>query len=156
MATAGAATVTAANPGATPSSALTLTITAATTLTSLSPSSARAGSAAFTLTVNGANFVNGAVVYWNGSARTTTYVSATKLTAVIHASDVATMGTAKVTVANPHTNATSPLTFTITQGAAHLTSLSPSSVQANHYSFTLTVTGTGFVSGSVVEWNGRR
>ena len=32
-------------------------------------------SAAFTLTVNGAGFVSGATVNWNGNARTTTFVT---------------------------------------------------------------------------------
>jgi hypothetical protein len=58
------------------------------------------GAAAFTLTVNGTGFVSGAVVYWNGSARTTTFVSSSKLTAAITAADVATAGTESVTVAN--------------------------------------------------------
>ena len=52
---------------------------AAATLTTLSPSSAVAGGPAFTLTVNGTGFVNGATVRWNGQARTTTFVSSTQL-----------------------------------------------------------------------------
>jgi len=39
-------------------------------LTTLVPSSGTAGGAAFTLTVNGSNFVSGATVRWNGAART--------------------------------------------------------------------------------------
>lgn len=70
-------------------------------LVSLSPSSRIAGTGAFTLTVNGANFVNGiSTVRWNGSNRTTTFVSATQLTAAITAADVLSSGTASVTVAN--------------------------------------------------------
>ena len=71
------------------------------TLTTLSPSSATAGGIAFTLTVNGTNFVNGSVVRWNGSARTTTYVSPTQLTTAITAADIASAGTFPVTVFNP-------------------------------------------------------
>ena len=71
------------------------------TLTSISPSSATAGDAAFTLTVNGSSFVNGATVRWNGADRTTTFVSATQLTAAIPASDIAAAGTAQVTVFDP-------------------------------------------------------
>jgi len=40
-------------------------------------------------------------VQWNGSARTTTYVSPTQLTAAIGAADIASPGTASVTVVNP-------------------------------------------------------
>ena len=62
------------------------------TISSLSPASATAGGPAFTLTVNGSNFVSGSVVQWNGSNRTTTFVSATQLTAAITAADIATAG----------------------------------------------------------------
>ena len=70
-------------------------------LTSLNPTSANAGGANFTLTVNGSNFMNGSVVRWNGSNRTTTYISSTQLTASIPAADIATAGSANVTVFNP-------------------------------------------------------
>ncbi|HMZ18140.1 MAG TPA: BACON domain-containing carbohydrate-binding protein, partial [Blastocatellia bacterium] len=71
------------------------------TLTSLNPSSVIVGGAAFTLTVNGSNFVAGAVVRWNGSNRTTTFAGSTQLTAQIPATDIAVAGTANVTVFNP-------------------------------------------------------
>jgi hypothetical protein len=70
------------------------------TITSLSPASATAGGSAFTLTVNGTNFVGASTVRWNGSNRATTYVSKTQLTANISAADIATAGTASVTVFN--------------------------------------------------------
>jgi hypothetical protein len=41
------------------------------------------------------------VLNWNGSARPTTFVSSSKLTAAIYAVDIASPGTAWVTVANP-------------------------------------------------------
>ena len=67
----------------------------------LIPGAVTPGSSGFTLTVHGTGFVNGAVVCWNGSARVTTFVSASQVTATILASDVATAGTASVTVSNP-------------------------------------------------------
>lgn len=67
----------------------------------LAPASAPAGGADFTLTVTGSGFVPGSTVEWNNSPRITTMVSATQLTATIYASDIATMGTAQVTVVNP-------------------------------------------------------
>jgi hypothetical protein len=70
-------------------------------ISTLSPASAVAGGPAFTLTVNGSGFVSGSVVRWNGSDRTTTFVSSTQLTAAIPASDIAVAGTAQVTVFNP-------------------------------------------------------
>jgi uncharacterized repeat protein (TIGR03803 family) len=70
-------------------------------ISSLNPSTVTAGSGAFTLTVNGTNFANGAVVNWNGSARPTTFVNGSTLTAAIPAADIATsndLATALITV----------------------------------------------------------
>jgi hypothetical protein len=71
------------------------------TLTSLSPPSQPKGGPAFTLTVNGSDFVSGAVVRWDGSDRTTTFVDATQVTAEISASDIAVHHTVDVTLFNP-------------------------------------------------------
>jgi hypothetical protein len=71
-------------------------------ITSLSPSPiTTAGSAAFTLTVNGSNFGTGATVLWNGSGLATTWVSATQLAASVPAAAIASPGTVAITVANP-------------------------------------------------------
>ncbi len=64
----------------------------------LSPGTLAPGSAATTLTLNGANFANTNTVQWNGSSRTTTFISASKLQASLLASDLATPGSAQVTV----------------------------------------------------------
>jgi hypothetical protein len=66
-----------------------------------SPDFAAPGGAAFVLTVNGTGFVSGAAVLWNGSARATTFVSSSQLTASILATDISTARTASVTVVNP-------------------------------------------------------
>jgi subtilisin family serine protease len=71
------------------------------TLTSLNPPRVAAGGAAFTLTVTGSGFVPASVIRWNGATRSTTYVSSTQLTAAIAASDVATAGSAQVSVFSP-------------------------------------------------------
>jgi hypothetical protein len=65
-------------------------------LSSLSPVLASAGGGAFSLTVNGSHFINRSEVRWNGSPRPTTFVSSTRLTAAIPATDVAIAGTAQV------------------------------------------------------------
>jgi hypothetical protein len=88
-------------------------LASAPTLTSLSPNSATAGGPAFTLTVNGSNFVSGATVRWNGTARVTTFVGSTQLTAAVLASDIAIIGTAQVTVLNPDGTISNSLTFTV-------------------------------------------
>src|SRR5512143_1125197 len=124
--------------------------------TSLGPSSAVAGGSAFTLTVNGSGFVSGSGVRWNGADRATTFVSSTQLTAAIPASDLAVAGTTQVTVYNPAPGGgtSNAQTFTINNPLPTTTSLSPSSAVAGGAAFTLTINGSGFVSGSGVRWNG--
>jgi hypothetical protein len=67
----------------------------------LIPEAVAPGGAGFTLTVNGTGFVSGATVNWNSSPRATVFLSASQLTASILESDIATAGTASITVANP-------------------------------------------------------
>ncbi len=163
IASAGTAQITVFNgaPGGGSSNALAFTVAQpnpAPTLASLSPNTAPSGGAAFTLTVNGANFINSSVVRWNGNARTTAFVSATQLSAQITAADIASPGAAQVTVFNPAPGggASPALSFTIVQPnpAPAIVSLTPNSVLAGSASFTLTITGTGFINASSVWWNG--
>ncbi|HEX2776758.1 MAG TPA: FG-GAP-like repeat-containing protein, partial [Candidatus Acidoferrales bacterium] len=160
-----AVTVTNPTPGGGTSNALTFTINAAANnpvpaISTLQPASATAGSGALTLTVNGSSFVSGAVVNFNGNARTTTFVSATKVTASILAGDVASAGTPAVTVTNPAPGGgtSNALTFTINAAANNptpaITTLQPASATAGSGAFTLTVNGSSFVSGAVVNFNG--
>ena len=127
--------------------------------TSLSPTSATAGGTSFTLTVNGSNFISSSVVKWNGTSLTTTYVSATQVKATVPAANIASAGTATVTVFNPTPGGgtSSGLTFTITSSNNPVPvalSMSPSSAAKGSSSFTLTVTGNSFISSSLVKWNG--
>src|SRR5262249_34575349 len=126
----------------------------APTLSSMNPTSTTAGAAAFTLTLNGVNFIASSVVRCNGADRPTTCVSSTQLGGASPASDVASAGTPPVTVFNPSPvgGTSAPLTFTITASnnpVPGLTQLTPSSATAGSGAFTLTVTGTGFVNGAV-------
>ncbi len=85
------------------------------TISSLMPASARPGGPDFTLTVNGSNFVSGATVQWGATALTTTFVSATQLTAAVSASQIATAGTVSITVVNPGPIISAAATFTVTE-----------------------------------------
>ncbi|PYM24323.1 MAG: hypothetical protein DMD78_09290, partial [Candidatus Rokuibacteriota bacterium] len=69
-----------------------------------------------TLTADGGNFVSTSSVSWNGSPRPTTFVSSTRLTASIAASDIATPGSVTVQVINPD-GLSNPLTFTVNPGS---------------------------------------
>src|SRR5207244_484547 len=106
------------------------------------------GGAGFTLTATGTNFISSSIVQWNGSQRATTFGSSTQLTAQITTADIATAGTASVTVFTPAPGGgtSSPQTFAITANPSPtLTSLSPSTAVAGGAAFTLSVTGSNFI-----------
>src|ERR1017187_8321027 len=70
-------------------------------ISSLSPASLTVGSAAQTLTINGANFLATSTVTYNGIAHAVTYISARQLTITLTASDLYALGSYPVVVANP-------------------------------------------------------
>ena len=119
IAQAGTAKVTVSTPGVVTSNARTETIMPRPTLLSVSPTSKKAGSGAFALTVNGtgcrpASFYAPTVVKWNGLELATTYVSATQLTAQVPASLLTKSGSATVTVTTPQVATSAGKAFTIT------------------------------------------
>ncbi|MBP7341338.1 MAG: S8 family serine peptidase [Smithellaceae bacterium] len=124
--------------------------------TGLQPSSVTAGSGAFTLTVNGSNFVADSVVRWNGADRETTFVSGTQVTASVTADDTTTGAVVPVTVFNPTPGGgtSNAQNITVNNPVPEITSLSPSSKAPGGNTFTLTVNGNRFVGTSVVRWNG--
>ncbi len=124
--------------------------------TSLSPSFALMGSPAFTLTVNGNNFVPGSFVNFNGGSRATTYISPTQLNASIPASDLNAIGTYNVTVTSPAPGGgtSNAQVFTVGNLVPTTTSITPSSMLPGSGGFTLTVNGTNFVPTSMVNFNG--
>ena len=67
----------------------------------LVPGSVPPGSGDFLLTVNGSQFVEASTINWNSAALATTFVSSTRLTATVPAANVASAGTAIVTVSSP-------------------------------------------------------
>ena len=129
------------------------TIGDAPAVTSVTPSSRTMTAAAFSLTIVGSHFVNGSTVNWGGSARPTTFVSATQLTAAIPASDLTQPGPIAVNVTNPGSVISNSMNFTIA-AAPTITSLSPTSRTAGASGQTLTINGTNFSAGSSAAWNG--
>ncbi|MCX9025939.1 MAG: hypothetical protein OIN85_07600 [Candidatus Methanoperedens sp.] len=126
------------------------------TTSSISPNSKNVGDALFTMTVTGTNFVSGSIVRFDGSDRTTTYVSTTSLTATIPASDMTSAGTHSITVLNPTPGGgtSNPQTFTVNNKVPTTSSIAPNSKNVSDLDFTMTVTGTNFVSGSIVRFDG--
>ncbi len=67
----------------------------------LAPAAVSPGTSGFTLSVSGTGFVSGATIDFNRAPLPTTFVDSGHLTAMVPAADVATAGTAAVTVVNP-------------------------------------------------------
>jgi M6 family metalloprotease-like protein len=123
-------------------------------ISSLSPATAIAGGAAFTLTVNGSGFVTpcaciqqtepGAVVQWNGTALAATVGSAGQITATVPASLIAAAGTASVTVVNPGGVASSAASFTVgSQSVPFTAACSPAAGPSAMAPFSATCTASG-------------
>ena len=159
IATAGTAQVVVVDPPtlgpSTPQPSATFTINnPVPTVTALTPASAIAGGLGFTLTVTGTNFVPSSTVQWNGSARTTTFISSTSLLATIGAGDIATGGVAHVSVSSPGPGGGSSVPANFSVVGPTISLLNPSSAVKGGTPPNLTVTGTNFVPASVVQFNG--
>jgi uncharacterized protein (TIGR03437 family) len=136
---------------------LNVAATAAPYLSGLNPSSAIAGSEAFTLTVNGTGFLSGATVTWNGTELATTVVGAAQLTAAVPGALVAAAGTANIAVTDS-AGTSNALTFMIQAGPAP--SISPAGI-VPLYSTTpsiepgewVSIYGNNLASATVI-WNG--
>jgi 6-phosphogluconolactonase (cycloisomerase 2 family) len=125
-------------------------------ISSLTPSSALAAGPAFTLQINGTNFVPASRVYFAGQLRSTTFVSSTQLNASILAGDISNEGVAVVFVFNPLPGggASISVEFTVASPAPTITSLSPTSIVAGTVVGGVSVIGSNFITSSIVNFNG--
>jgi WD40-like Beta Propeller Repeat len=140
-------------------------------ISSLSPSNMPAGSAQFTLVVNGGGFVAKTVVQWNGATIPTTLQTDSAgnvlgISATVSAALVAKPGTAFVNTLSPHSGAgtnglSNSLPFIINppgNPVPTVSSISPTCAVAGSGAFTLSVMGSNFLpasdpsGGSQVQW----
>jgi hypothetical protein len=163
IASAGTVSIRVMKSDSTTSGTLNLTITGGTTgggfsLTSISPAAVAAGSTSFTMTATGTGFVSGASITLGGTAISTTFDSATQLHATVPAANVASAATIKVGVTNPDKSTTNTLPLTVYAGGAGpaptLTNINPNSGTDLQKDQPISATGTNFVSGSKILWNG--
>jgi len=125
------------------------------TVTSISPTSFTADSLAVKLTIGGDQFTTKSVVVWGGAALATNYVSANALTATVPVTDLGKGGSVTVGVLNGSGGKLSNLTsVTVENPTPKLTALSKSSATTGGAAFTLTATGSGFVTSSKLTWKG--
>jgi hypothetical protein len=144
-------------------------------ITGVFPDTQTAGGGDFTLNLIGTNFITTSQVFWNGTcvpesgmsstcATNLFNVSTQQLTITIPAVDIATAGSAQITVVNPPSGnpavgggTSNSVTFPIlspNNPAPTITALSQLNAPAGSASFPLTVTGTNFISTSSVNFNG--
>ena len=154
------------------SSSGTVAINPSPSITGVFPDTQTAGGSDFTLNIIGTNFLTTSQVFWNGScvpapgscATNLFNVSTQQLTITIPAIDIATAGSAQITVVNPPTGnppvgggTSNSVTFPIlspNNPVPTITSLSQTSAASGSASFALVVTGTNFISTSSVNFNG--
>lgn len=128
-------------------------------LTSLDPSSAIVNSSPFTLTVNGHGFDSLSVVYFNDTAKTTTFVSDSVLTAEISTTDISLVGNYPVWVTDEW-GTSDTLYFSVFHAPPVLNSISPAIVLRYLSGGSLpsglivTATGNNFSDSSVAYFNG--
>jgi hypothetical protein len=121
-------------------------------LTSLSPAIAKAGAGSFTLNVSGSGFTNQSVIRLNSTTLTPTTLNADgSLAAVVPAELLKTGGAMKVSVVD-NGSVTNSAVLAVTNPVPTLTMISPTSVTVGFGEFELTVTGTNFVTGSVINF----
>ncbi|HEU4453409.1 MAG TPA: IPT/TIG domain-containing protein, partial [Longimicrobium sp.] len=122
----------------------------------VSPGTVQAGSAEATLTVTGSRFVAQSTVRLNGADRPTEFVSATELRARLTAADLATAGTAQVTVFSPAPGGgvSGAAELVVANPLPAVASLAPVIAVVGSAGAVVTVTGTGFVPASVVRAGG--
>ncbi len=129
-------------------------------ISSLSPSSAPYGNGTTKITITGSNFVVSDVVTWNGGDRasSTTYLDQNHVELQTSPGDLATPGTASISVSDPGlVNASPSVNFIITgpsNPVPALNGFAPSKVTAGSSDLQLLVNGSGFVPTSTVLWNG--
>lgn len=153
LATAATLSITASNGGTSgASAAVSLVVNnPAPVVTSLSAQTIAAGSTPVAITIAGTGFVSSSSVLVNGSSRSTTFVSATQLSFMLTAQDIALPGNLAVTVSNatPGGGVSSALNITVAAVSPTIASATPNSILAGSTDTTITITGTNFYTASV-------
>lgn len=125
-------------------------------ISSVDPAAVPQYSDSVTMTITGSGFVNGAVVRLNGTARLTTYVSASQLQAVLPLAATQEAMPVQVTVFNaaPGGGESAAVPLPVEHRVPTMATLSPGGAMQGDSAFVLEVTGIGFARASVIRWNG--
>ncbi|MGH2668924.1 MAG: hypothetical protein ACRDH5_07375, partial [bacterium] len=123
---------------------------------SISPESTAAGGPDLTVTVMGNDFVPSSVVRWGSTELATTYVGSDQLAALVPASLISfgQVGVVSVYTPPPGGGVSAGRVLLVNNPVPSLAMISPTSTGAGGGDFSLSVTGSNFVSTSEVQWNG--
>ncbi len=132
------------------------TVTPAPKLTALTPPKSPVSTTPVTLRATGSDFTASSVVEVNGTSVATTFTSATELQATLPAAMLGAVGSLAVVVTTPAPGGgtSAPVPFAVENPGATAISLSPLGAVVGSPATTLTVTGSGFVTGSKIVFNG--
>lgn len=127
-------------------------------LTHLNPGVVMQGEGDFVIQVTGAGFTPNSVVRWNGQDRPTTFAGPGHLTVQIFAADVAAVDTAEVVVVNPPpgggTSGALPFVVILRPNPTPVLAAISPNVTVAEVGASFTLTGSGFMVGSVVTIGG--
>lgn len=134
----------------------TVTSSGSLSVTSVTPSSLGQGAKLDNLVVDGSGFVSGAVASFSGAGivvNSTTVTSSVTLTVNVSVPVSTSVGQYAVTITNPDgTSVTSASIFTV-DPAPTVTAVSPTSLGQGLTNQTVTIDGTGFVSGVLAAFS---
>lgn len=125
-------------------------------ISALVPSSISVGPPPSSVSVEGSGFTTSSVVRWNGSERTTSFFSSTRIGFAPEASDLKVGSVATIDVFNrgPGGGTSNALSLPVNNPSPVLASIRPAVAIVGDAATTVELTGTGFVSNSAVQWNG--
>jgi len=122
-------------------------------LSGASPTSLLVGGTTLQVTLTGA-FLKGAVAQWNGENRISVLRSPTELVMTLTTQDLAVAGTGRIRVMSGSGAPSSDLSYSILNPVPQIVSATPATLPAGSPDTAITLSGTGFLSGSIVRWNG--
>ncbi|MBX3222811.1 MAG: hypothetical protein KF795_20020 [Labilithrix sp.] len=129
----------------------------APTLTAVTPDAVTLGGSpgGVALTLTGSRFVAGCTVNLAGASLEATLTSPTELTVQVPGAQLTTAGMLQLSVVSPSAGQSNALTFTVANPTSvSIASLSPATALVGTATVALTVTGTGFITTSIVRFNG--
>jgi trimeric autotransporter adhesin len=126
------------------------------TISALNPATETVEAASPVITVTGTGFVSSTIISVNGSPRTTTFSSATQVNVTLQAADLSAPGSLALTAVNPAPGGgtSTSASLSVVNPVPAISSLNPATVSIGAATPpTVAVTGTGFVTTTVINVN---